>query len=1053
VASKGEALRNLFIGMAVRRPRWVLAVAALITVGFLLQFPRIRIDTDPENMLPDGEPARVFHRQLKETFNLKDFLVLGIVRDEGMFEPEPLARVAAITERVLEIEGVVEDDVLAPTEVDDITVEEGGILRVAPLMEEPPTTREEAHAMLERIRMNPILRGKLASDDGKAMALFIPLERKDVSYEVATEITRIAREIGGDEQYYLAGQPVAQDTFGAAMFRQMAISAPLAGLVLFLLMLLFFRELKPVATAMVLAIMAVIWGMGALIGLGYTVHIMSSMIPIFLIPIAILPSIHILSEMYDRRAACPTTECAIRESMEHLFKPVLFTTITTIVGFGSLMFTPIPPVQVFGGFVAFGIFAAWLLSMTFLPAVVMLESHRGKDRTHAHSAEDSLTARQLQRVRRMALAGRWVITVVSAAVLIFSIVGVTKIKVNDNPVRWFKKGHPLRVADRVMNEHLAGTYLAYLEIGGDEDDRIKEPEVMRYIEALQQHLQEHPNVGATTSVADVVKKVAFELRFEDPEAMRLPDDRPTIAQYLFLYEMSGGNPDDLFHFITPEASKANIWVQMHAGDNSAVQSVVDAAHGYMAEHPLPAGIDAGWGGLSYVNIIWQDKMVRGMSKALAGSFVVVFVMMAILFRSVIWGAVSMLPLSATILFIYGMLGWMGKDYDMPVAVLSSLTLGLSIDFAIHFIQRSRQIYAETQNYEETMMQTFGVTGRAIFRNVMVLAIGFVPMFFASLTPYVTVGLFFFLIMMVSGLVTMLLLPAITALRPRLFFPPARRQSGGHTAATAALAVLLALGAALGAGVLGAAVPGVAAAADVDAVAVMKQAHMNLYYAGDDGVATVTMRLVDKRGRERVREFVMLRWDKEDGGEQRYYTYFLKPSDVRRTAFMVIKHQDRDDDRWIYIPAVDLVRRLSANDKNSSFVGSDFSYEDVSGRHWLDDEHEFVREDELDGTPVYVIKSVPKDDSGWDYRLSYINKEQVLPIREEYFVKDAMTRVFTADRIEEIDGIVTVTERTMKDVKKDHYTTVTFSEVKYDVGISPDIFTERYLKNPPREYIQ
>ena len=117
--------------------------------------------------------------------------------------------------------------------------------------------------------------------------------------------------------------------------------------------------------------------------------------------------------------------------------------------------------------------------------------------------------------------------------------------------------------------------------------------------------------------------------------------------------------------------------------------------------------------------------------------------------------------------------------------------------------------------------------------------------------------------------------------------------------------------------------------------------MNLYYVGDDGRAEVHMNLVDKKGRERVRQFTMLRWDKEDGGEQRYYTYFQKPADVRRTTFMVIKHQNKDDDRWIYIPAVDLVRRISANDKNSSFVGSDFSYEDVSGRHWLDDTHELA----------------------------------------------------------------------------------------------------------------
>jgi predicted RND superfamily exporter protein/outer membrane lipoprotein-sorting protein len=1041
-------VRKLLIETSLNRPRLVIALAVLITIGFLVQLPRIQIDTDPENMLPESEPARVFHQQLKEEFDLKDFLVLGIVREAGMFEPGALARVAAITEEILELDGVIADDLIAPTEVDDISVQEGGVLRVAALMEEPPEEIEKARRLLERIELNPMLKGKLASEDGTTIALFIPLTSKNESYEVATEVTKITERLGGDEHYYLAGQPIAQDTFGAAMFTQMAVSAPLAGLVLFLLMLFFFRNLRMVTTAMLLALMSVIWGMGALVGLGFTVHIMSSMIPIFLLPIAVLDAIHILSEMYDRRGQAGSTREAMRQSLDHLFKPALFTSITTAVGFLSLMLTPIPPVQVFGAFVAFGILAAWIMSMTFLPAMVVLGTHRGKDSVPAHDAEKTWLGRHLQKLRRYALAGRWVVTTAALVVFALSIYGLPMIEVNDNPVRWFKEQHPVRVADRVMNEHLAGTYLAYLEIGGEDEDRIKDPDVMAYIAAVQDHLGRHPNVGATTSVADVVKKVNFELHSEDPEWMVLPDSRETNAQFLFLYEMSGGDPDDLYHFINPDASKANIWIQMSAGENSAVQSVVESAEEFMAANPLPDGMAVGWAGLSYVNIVWQDKMVKGMGKALLGSFGMVFLMMSLLFRSFIWGFVSMLPLTGTIAFIYGLLGWTGKDYDMPVAVLSSLTLGLSIDFAIHFIMRSREIHTKTQDYKETMVQTFGGTGRAIFRNVMVLALGFIPMLFSSLTPYVTVGLFFFLIMVTSGLVTMVVLPSITALRPGLFY----RTGGGSRRAAApavgALALLVGLGLATAGGARAE-----GESEEPDATAIAKQAHMNLYYSGDDGTAKVRMSLVDKKGRERVRAFTMLRWDKEDGGEQRYYTYFFEPSDVRRTTFMVIKQQEKDDDRWIYVPSVDLVRRISANDKNSSFVGSDFSYEDVSGRHWLDDTHELVGEDELDGIGVHVIKSVPKDKAAWAYRISYIDKERMLALKEEYFdKKEKMIRVFTADKIEVIDDYATVSVRTMKDLKKNHQTTVTFSEVKYNVGIGPDIFAERYLKNPPREYI-
>ena len=153
-------------------------------------------------------------------------------------------------------------------------------------------------------------------------------------------------------------------------------------------------------------------------------------------------------------------------------------------------------------------------------------------------------------------------------------------------------------------------------------------------------------------------------------------------------------------------------------------------------------------------------MVSGMGKGLAGCFITVFIMMVILFRSVRLGLLSMIPLTATISLVYAFIGYIGRPYDMPVAVLSSLTLGLSIDFAIHFLQRTREAYRETGDFHAAITATFEAPARAITRNILVIAIGFVPMFFASLVPYVTVGAFFFAIMFVCGFTTLFSLPAI-----------------------------------------------------------------------------------------------------------------------------------------------------------------------------------------------------------------------------------------------------------------------------------------------------
>jgi hypothetical protein len=197
---------------------------------------------------------------------------------------------------------------------------------------------------------------------------------------------------------------------------------------------------------------------------------------------------------------------------------------------------------------------------------------------------------------------------------------------------------------------------------------------------------------------------------------------------------------------------------------------------YMAENPAPSRVKSGWAGLTYINVIWQNKMVAGMLMNFLGSFIIVLIMMVFLFRSPIRGLVSMIPLTITIVFIYSLLGFVGKDYDMPVAVLSALTLGLSVDFAIHFIQRAREVLAEKKTWELTAVEMFGEPGRAIMRNALVISIGFLPLLAAPLVPYKTVGVFMFLIMITSSVGTLVILPAIISAIPRLMFEEVPRPS-------------------------------------------------------------------------------------------------------------------------------------------------------------------------------------------------------------------------------------------------------------------------------------
>jgi predicted RND superfamily exporter protein len=350
--------------------------------------------------------------------------------------------------------------------------------------------------------------------------------------------------------------------------------------------------------------------------------------------------------------------------------------------------------------------------------------------------------------------------VVGATILLaIGIWGLTKIVVNDNPVNWFNEDHKIRVADRVMNQLFGGTYMAYLTLEGEQPEDIKRPEVMTYISALQEYLEEKDVVGKTSSVADIVKRVGYVLKDDIDARGIIPQRQDEIGQYLFLFLMSG-DPNDLDNFVDNDYQKANIWVQMKRGDNRDMEQLEQSVQQFMNDNIVPQGIEIQWSGLTYINKVWQDLMVKGMLKAVLGGFAAVFILMLILFRSPGLAFISMMPLSFAIILSYGLIGFIGKDYDMPIAVCSSLALGLSIDFSIHFIQRFRQRYQENRDLEATNSYIFQEPARAISRNAFAIIIGFLPLVFATLGTYVTVGAFFAMLMSFSALTTLLLLPAL-----------------------------------------------------------------------------------------------------------------------------------------------------------------------------------------------------------------------------------------------------------------------------------------------------
>ncbi len=733
----------------------------------MTQFPRMRTDTNPKNMLPATSDVRVWNDEVDKTFALyEDMIVVGIARDAGVLNSETLEKVGRITNELLKIKGVAARDVTSFPTITNVT-SESGTLKVAPLMVAVPKTKGDIENLRKSLFENPLFIDRIISKDGKTTAIYVPLEPGANGRDVADRIREIVGREKGDEKYYIAGDPVVRDTFGAEMFTLMAILAPIAGMIMLVVRYVMFRDLFLSIVLMMDAMISIVWSMGLLIALGFPIHIMSSMAPVFLMAIA-TDSIHIFNEFYFRFRETKDKTAAIIETMQAVGRPVRYTALATAAGFGVLLFMSIVPVQVFGGLVAFGTVALRILSFSFIPAMFTFVKEANIEK--AAQGEDVSSSRTSVFLRGLAGIGAYrprTTVLVGLVLCVLAITGITRIVVNNNMVEWFKSGSEIRVADAEINRALGGTSLGYVVAVSKEEDFIKTPEALKYIANLQRHVETLPVVGKTFSVADYVKRINRVLHNEDPAFAVIPETKEAVGQYLFLFSMSA-KPSDLNNVVDYPFSRANIWIQLKTWDARAMEEVIRALDDYKKAHPIALELKPA--GIAYFNLVWNREVLWDMVTGFLLALIVVFVILVLNFRSVRWAVVSYVPLLFTILLIYGAVGFSGKRFDMPISVLSCLSLGMAVDFSIHFLSRFKQRLAESKALgarrsdadliTESLLWTAARPGKGIMRNAALFAASFAVMMLAPLTPYVTVGAFIVSMMMLSALMTMIYLPAL-----------------------------------------------------------------------------------------------------------------------------------------------------------------------------------------------------------------------------------------------------------------------------------------------------
>ncbi|MCW5198133.1 MMPL family transporter [Desulfobulbus sp. F3] len=470
----------------------------LLTIGSGALVIQARFDMRPEQLLAHDERVLSIHKRIQKTFGLHDLVVLCVVNEqqsEGLFNLETLKKVYTLSKFAATLidpkdpaRRVIGQDIIALDNVDTISQAGPNQARFDWLMKEPPSSREEALKIRDAALKNPFLKGTLVSANGKALAMYLPISKKDFAYTVAERLRAKINELGtanGDE-FHITGLPVAEGMFGKEMFVQMKRTVPLLSLTLFFTTLLLFRNVHLSLSLVVLSACTVTATMGLLVGTGHALNSINSQLPIFIMPAAVLGAVHIMSRFVDSWHRFQDAEETIRHVMNELFVPLFFTPLIFTAGAASFAAaTPLQPFRDFGIFASIGMLFGWLLNIFFIPACLVTIKDSRLEGLCRRNDDKSLLNRHLIWISKISSSKPWFVISFHIVIAIVGVIGLLMIQVNGNPMSWFAKKHEIQRADQVLARYFGGISEAYLVLSG----KVKEQTVAEVAELLNKELE------------------------------------------------------------------------------------------------------------------------------------------------------------------------------------------------------------------------------------------------------------------------------------------------------------------------------------------------------------------------------------------------------------------------------------------------------------------------------------------------------------------------------------------------------------------------------------
>jgi predicted RND superfamily exporter protein len=777
--------------------RWVvLTLCIALAAGSLLLAGGARVDNSYEAYFDPSDTTYQAYEQYRDDFGSDE--VSYILYEAPGFEHGPWN--LEVMRRIGELTEALEDEVPFVYEVTtlwntELVVGAPDGIEIDKLSKEFPETQEELLALREQYLDDVLIVDGILSRDGEYGAIIIEMDRSStdpleeirldpdggdglenlypqVTFAAIEEI--LARPEFEGIEFYHSGDVPLNDAYNTIIGEESALLSLVTLVVITFVFFGFFRSLVSVVAPGLVVMLSVIACVGLIGALGWSLDMSFGTVPTLLTAIGVAHSVHILSEFRARFAELRDRREALVQTIYLVGTPCLLTSLTTAAGFASMSFVPIKSIAHMAVYSAFGVMMAFVLSLTLLMALLSFGSPTPR---RPDSEEDRMRAKggRLVQAALTAIADfdvrrRVPILVCFGALFLASGFGISRLIVDSNWLDDFSSRVPLKAITAKVDGVMGGvTNVIYLFDAG-EPDGIKDPAVLREIERVQQIGEAHGSlVRKSYSLIDIVKDLNMAFHGDDPAQLRIPDSRELVAQYLLVYEMSGG--EEAEEFVSPDYQRASLEFRLKLDMTSETAKLVEAIDAELEREPLQHAEVS----LTGIGALWLkllDYIVSSQIQGFLLAFAVIGGMMCAVFRSLRIGLIAMIPNLSPVVLTLGVMGWLGIPLDYNKLFIAVVAIGIAVDDTIHLVSRYHYEFERCGSYAEALRAAMEDVGRALFITSVSLVLGFLVLTFSVMASQITFGVLLATTILVALVADFLLMPALV-----LTFQPFGPQGG------------------------------------------------------------------------------------------------------------------------------------------------------------------------------------------------------------------------------------------------------------------------------------